>query len=403
MSWHAHGVIPGLDLELAIRFDGTNWDDVTTDLRSATTTISRSRSLGTFPPGTASFNLDNRAGKYAPLNTSSPYNGEVLPGRHIRLRARYNSVIYDVWYGLVRNWGDSYPQAKDGIATVEAVQPSVLLSSYRGPANATPVGDDELSGARVSRVLTAAGWTLGTSVDAGIVRLQATDLTSDALSEITAAVSTEFGAFWCNGAGAAVFEHRHALSINSRSTTSQVTFGNGGGAEVPYLVDPGPVMSSGLDLVVNQFTAGTSGSALRYTEVDAGSVSALGATFADADTSLINSTVGTDYAQGNAVGMVYVYADPYQHPTSIVLRPAGAAAVSWPQALGRLIRDRVTVKVPTPWGTTYSCPVWVAGVSHAISPGDWVTTFEFDPANALTSTGFGVVGSAVVGTTKVAY
>lgn len=233
MTWHAVPWAPGLDIELAVRFDGTNWEDVTTDLRTFTTSVSRSRALGVYPPGTASFNLNNRHGNYAPLNTSGPHYGEILPGRHIRFRTRYGGDEFDVWYGIVKDWGDAYPQAKDGIATIAASQPTYLLSSWEGPASIVEVGEGELTGERINRVLTASGFPMASSVDAGIFRMQATTLTADGFSLVSEAVDLEMGALWCGPNGYLYFEHRHALALNVRSTNSQVTFGNGGGAEVP--------------------------------------------------------------------------------------------------------------------------------------------------------------------------
>lgn len=400
MSWHSVGWASGLEIELAIRFDGSSWDDVTDDLRSFSCSISRSRALGVFPPGTATFNLDNRSGDYTPLNGSSPYAGDIYPGRHIRFKARYSATDYDVWYGIVDDWGDSYPQARDGIATVSATQPSRLLAENRSTSFAE-VGADELSGSRVSRVLTAAGWPLSSTVAAGITRLQATTLEADFLSELQRAVDVEMGAFWCEPDGSVTFEGRHDLVHNTRSNTSQVTFGNGGGAEVPYLADPTPPLSSGLDLVINQATITYAGGS-PYSHTDASSVSTLELTRALSET-LYGSTAGPNYAEGNARGVVYRYALPYQHPSQITLRPAGRPSVAWAQALGRRIRDKATVKVPTPWGVTYSCPVWLVGVTHAGQPGDWTTTFEFEPADALASTGFAKWGTGVWGTFKWAY
>ena len=72
------------------------------------------------------------------------------------MRAKYSATEYDVWYGIVEDWGDSYPQAKDGISTVTAYQPSRLLAGYRGDTGSALVGVGELTSARVSRILTAA-------------------------------------------------------------------------------------------------------------------------------------------------------------------------------------------------------------------------------------------------------
>lgn len=386
----------GLEMELSIRFSGSTWTEVSDYVRALSTDISRSRALsGSFPPGSGSFTLDNRDGRFSPRNTSGPHFGNVLPGRHIRLKMKYGATTYSTWYGIIEGWGDSYPQAKDGLAVVTAKQSSTLLARDRGAAGSPIVGVGEFAGARVSRILTARGWTLGSTIGAAAVPLQGSDLTGDGLSEISKAVDAEFGAFWCEFDGTVVFEGRNALATSTRSNTSQVTFGNSGGAEVPYLASPEPELSSGLDLVINQATRGNSGGQ-QWTVQNSGSIAALGGTYADSDTSL-NGELDA-YSLANATAITTYLGSPYQHPRSISIRPLADATLAMPQVFGRRIRDRVTVKVPTPWGTTYSIACWIAGISHQATPGDWVTTFQFDPAEVLNGVAWNVWGTGVWGT-----
>ena len=376
-TFHTLAAVPGTSVEIGVRFDGGTWVDISTDVRSFTTTISRSRTLGMFPPGTATFNLDNRTGKYTPLNSSSPYYGTILPGRHVRMRAKYSATEYDVWYGIVEDWGDSYPQAKDGIATVTAYQPSRLLAGYRGDTGSALVGVGELTSARVSRILTAAGWSLGSTVETGLATMQGSDLTSDALTGITDAVEVELGAFWIDPNGSAQFESRYALEANSRSNSSQATFGP---ADVPYLTEPGPQMSSGLDLVINKATRSNTGG-YAFTSTNSTSVALIGQTVASSDTSLKGAEDA--WAAGNAQAATLIYGTPVQHPTRISLRPTSSTTA--PQCLGRRIRDLVTVKVPVPWSATLTSLVFIVGISHSASPQTgWVTTFEFEPATVYT-------------------
>ena len=355
MSWHAIPVVPGLDAELSIRFDGTNWVDVTPDLRTFSTDIPRSRVVGMWSPGKASFSLDNRTGKYTPLNTSGAYYGDLLPGRHIRYRERFASVVYDVWYGIIEDWGDQYPQARDGIATVSAYQPTALLARfYQEPR--TPVGEGEAAGARIGRILTAAAWPLGSSLADGLAPLQALAWGHDALTAVDSAVRTDLGGAWCDTDGDLVFEDRYSLVNNTRSNTSQATFGPG---NVRYHGEP--TMSSGLDLTINQYIAANVGQSARVS-INTTSVANLDQTFAASDLRLI----GTDpnFAEGNAEAMTRLYANPLQHPRSIRLILA-ANSTEPPQALGRRIRDKVTVIVPTPWGTSITSTAWVVGISHS--------------------------------------
>jgi hypothetical protein len=385
----------GLELELSIRFSGSTWTEVTTYVRALDTDISASRALSSsFPPGRASFTLDNRDGRFTPLYASGPHFGNIFPGRHIRLKAKYGATTYDVWYGVIEDWGDASPQARDGLATITAVQSSALLARSRGAAGSPVVGAGEFAGERVSRVLTARGWTLGSTIGASAVPLIGSDLTKDGLSEINDAVEAEFGAFWCEPNGTVVFEGRNALATQSRSNTSQATFGPGGG-EIPYLADPEPELSSGLDLVVNDATRSNVGGQT-WTAQNSSSISSLGGTFSDSVLNMIGELDA--YSLANAVAVTTYLGMPYQHPRSISVRPISAPSTCFPQVFGRRIRDRVTIKVPTAQGTTHSIPCWLVGISHRGVPGDWVTTLTFDPATALNGVAWNVWGTGVWGT-----
>lgn len=85
------------------------WIDISPYLRSFSTKRGRNRDLDQIEAGTATIVLRNDDRRFDPENTSSPYYPNVLPMRHIRLRAVYSSVTYDLWRGFVDGWPQSWP------------------------------------------------------------------------------------------------------------------------------------------------------------------------------------------------------------------------------------------------------------------------------------------------------
>lgn len=67
------------------------------------------------------------------------YFGQLTPGTPIRVRAIYDAVTYDVWYGYVRRYPQTYPgTGTDSVARIEAVDALGWLLEQ--PAPETPFG-----------------------------------------------------------------------------------------------------------------------------------------------------------------------------------------------------------------------------------------------------------------------
>lgn len=97
------------------------WTDVTKYVRSVTTKRGRQHELDVVAAGTAVVDLDNRDGRFRPLNTAGAYSPDVVPGVPVRFRARYDSTDYDVWRGFVESWPQTYPGKLDAVARASCV------------------------------------------------------------------------------------------------------------------------------------------------------------------------------------------------------------------------------------------------------------------------------------------
>lgn len=119
---------PTLKVEIAFDSDpltaSPTWTDVTSYVRNSPgVRISRGRptELDTFAAGQCSFTLDNRDARFSPLNSSSTYNGKLLPGKQVRITGSYGGTDYRLFRGFITGWPQRYSQGKkDAIVPIVA-------------------------------------------------------------------------------------------------------------------------------------------------------------------------------------------------------------------------------------------------------------------------------------------
>lgn len=394
MSWHSVPWASGLSLDVSIRFSGSTWTDVTDDVISFGTSHMRSGRDPVWPAGQLKLTLKNPSNDYTPSNSGGPYYGDLIPGKAIRIRAKYGSIEYDVGFWIIDDWFGTpvftQPAVSGGweTATVTALQPISELASWRQAAVTSPVGAGELSSERVARILTAAGWSFG-SVVSGRCQVQGLLWDADALSLLRSTLKAEGGYAWCDGTGRVVVKDRHLLA-SSTSRVAQATFGTGVG-QIPYLADPPPVLSSGIDQVSTRVERGNVGDVSSLYEDSTGMDGRL---IWDSDVALI----ATDRQRTIALAEreLLIHAHPIEHPQGVTLLPSTAAG--WDAALSLEPMERVDVAVPRADGTTSTFPCWLRGVSHAANPGQWRTSLHFSPIRPDALASWGTWGSGVWGT-----
>lgn len=351
------------------------WTDVSGYVRRVSTDRQFSRGVQAWQGGTATVELDNRDGRFSPANLTGPYVSsgvtQVRPLRPIRIYASYASVTYDLYRGYVQEWREGWSVNAagkgDAISTLTCADEFSQLAAVDG-MEVTPVGAGETTGARVHRVLDAAGHTGDRIIDVGENTVQATTLDAATLAELETVVDAEGGGLYVDAAGAIVFEGRTALIEQARSLTSQATFGDSGtdlrysSAEVAY----------DSDLVVN-WAAYTREGGTTQSVFDATSRALYGGR-RDTRTGLICETDAQ--ALTLAQWSVQQYKDPEYRVASITIKPRRTPATLFPQALGRAVRDQITVKRNPPGGYEIDRACHIAGIAHDITPDDWSTTFQ---------------------------
>ena len=362
-------------------------------IQSVTITRPSTRQQGplvTYDAGTCTVTLANSDGRFSPENLAGPYVtggvSQIRPMVPLRVRATWAAVTYDLFSGYVRSW--TPPTALNGPDydyTVAAAQdPFCILEGVTLPA-AGAVGAGELSGARVRRILTAAGWydaaQGGSVLDAGQSAVQAATFGDTALNLLRTAAQSEIGDLYCDGAGRVVFRDRDAPMTATRSSTVQGVFGD----------MPG--------------TAQTAGPELPYEDL----------TRPDDDTMLANDIQATiagsnNMQQAKDAASIAKYLFPRSYPATGLILQNDSDALNWatyvlsisrgdesrfdqltlsgdtdpanlyPHLLGRDIGDRIQVWRRPPGTAPITKDCFIRSVTHTITVDRWETVWGLQNA-----------------------
>lgn len=240
----------------------------------------------------------------------------------------------------------------------------------------------ESSADRVDWLLAAAGMTdpallnLSTTVSSFLGPATGGGTWASQLKQVDAA---EAGLLYVDGDGAATFITRVDLSTGARFTTSQATFGEESG-EVAY--SDIEVSAADIDDVVNVATVSiASGAAGSYR--DETSIALYGQSTVSTSAPLAS----TGEAANLARHLVGLRAHPGVRVRRLELTPRSDPATMYPQALGRLIGDRITVRrrptdtlIPSTPTPEIDVDVRIEGIRHSVTPDNWVTSFVTAPA-----------------------
>lgn len=369
---------------------GDTWADITGWMQSLTITRSSTREQGpviTYEGGTLAMVLDNSDARFTPENLSGPYVAagltQVRPMIPVRARAVWAGVTYPLWRGFAQSWDPVDDQAPDyATVTLTAADGFLILAGAALAATAAP---QEASGARVNRILAAAGWydaARGLSaISPGASAVQGATLSGAALDLLKVTAASEIGALYCDEAGAVTFGGRHDVLTDPRSATVQAVFGDrpgtagADGTELYYSAVTRPAA----DLTIANDIQATSAGGTMQEAADAASVARylFKRTYARSDLILTSDTETLNWAQYVA----YITAAGNPEFDEIVLIPAADPGNLWPQALGRQIGDRIQAwRRPPGMASPITRDCLIRGITHQITAGEWTTTWQLQDA-----------------------
>lgn len=288
----------------------------------------------------------------------APYYPNVKPMRRVRCRATYSATTYPIYYGYLDDPTLQYDGPGDAVLNVSATDGFKVL------ANKLISGDfpAQRSDLRVAAILDAAGWPAALrSLATGVSFLDPITLDKvSALEHIQQVADSESGRFFMDASGNAKFIDRHAAYL----TTSSATFGE---SEILYR----DVVFGGSDqLIYNEIICQRTDGEAR-SAVDATSQAA----FLTRSLSHTGLLIDNDNESENKADFELALFKDF-HPRIVALLLDGTADPGnvWPQALGRELGDRLTVrKRPPGGGALIEQESFIEGIEHSVGVGTWDT------------------------------
>ena len=186
---------------------GTVFYDVTEKVRSVTVRRGKNRQLDTYDAGLANIVFDNNDRTFDPEYVASPYFGQIIPRRAVRISSA-NQIVFT---GTVDDWNLAY--TVDGYSEASAACSdafSLLNNQIISAGTATP----QLPGARIVSVLDQAtvDWPEEKRViETGTIELGADVVAADtnALQYLRNIAATETGKIFIDKEGDLVFADRN--------------------------------------------------------------------------------------------------------------------------------------------------------------------------------------------------
>lgn len=271
------GVLDNTTYTLALAFT-----DITEYVFSVGVKRGRNRDLSRFSAGSMTVQLRNNDRTFDPLNTASPFYGQILPRR--RMRVWVDQII--TYVGFIEFWDFSYDVSGESLVSVSVNDAFTVLAQQELIEAAV---SEQLTGARVNTILNNSGvaWsTADRDVDTGYSTLAAGTATGNALQYLQTVETSENGLLFIGKAGDVVFRGRNVTP----NTVGILEFADDG-TGIPYVEAN---VNYGTDLMVNRAVVEYPGGTAIATNDP--SIASYGIIEETLDTLLSSSTQAQDFA-----------------------------------------------------------------------------------------------------------
>lgn len=382
-------------------FDSPDWEDVSADIMSISIRRGRQYEMSRFEAGTAVIRLKNTSGNYWPNNIAGAFYPDIKPYKRFQIRKTYGdpAVSYTLFTGFVEQWKPGWVlhPITGAYMDVSLVDLFRSLSRLETDADGYP---QELTGTRVSRVLTALDWT-GSDIDAGEVQCAAinaippaVEYMVNALEHLQSVAELENGQLYVAADGDVQFEDRYHRMTDH--ITPVATFGDGVGDMPIYSYD----LSYDDEHIWNEVKVSPDDGETWQTVSNAVSISDYGKR-----TLLIQAPAISDAdALALAQHLLNRYAQPYLVAKSITIKTGADPTNLCPKAWGYDISDCIAVRLTE---ADIFQNMWIDSIEHdwvATQPENWTTRWGLSIASGyqywlLENAVYGKLGT----TTKLGY
>ena len=359
--------------------------------------IRRGRNLyaDQFEAGTCTVRVYDPNGDWNPENPASPYFGKLQPLRKLRVSATYLGTTYYLFSGYTSKYLYTYPKGQE-IGYVDIVcEDAFRIFNMAAVSTVTSATAGQSTGTRIGKILDMVSWpSTMRSIETGQNTCQADPSTVRSVLDACKRVeSTEYGAFYIDTEGDAVFLERNTVT---KSFGDAPTVFNQDGTGINYA---NLKFSFDDKLIVNQATAqNVGGTQQTYTDLNS------------VDQYFIHSVRMTDLllqTDAEALALATAYVNAHKE-TSIridemtldLTTPNYSAGVIAGLSLDYF--DVVQISNNQQGGSTLTKTLQIMGVSHDITPNTWQARFS---TQEPIIDGF-ILGSSVsgiIGTSVLAY
>ena len=408
--------IGGGILQVDVKWDGTNWTDVTADIRYLSMSSPQRSGTGlVFQPGSLTMTMNDRVRKYDTNYASSSLYPNVKPGKQVRVRVTPPSgSATAVWgVGFIDRFTYDYnPSNKDATCTITCVDALSRCATNEVAAGATPaIGSLDTPQQRMVVVLDNAFSTgdvqRGTDYAAQYSSRVSTtwDATRshnvlDELQRLSALEQGPLVSYPDASLSTVEILPRYWFRTRSSSATVQDSFGTGYypilTPEVRYNADGLVTSASASDEIGNTTVT-----------VNAAAVTTYGARPPTASLDALPSAC-PEILSG-VTGLVVGVNSADQFALSRLQITPGANSSLWGVLANRKLLDRVYVTyTPVGVGGAIALDYFIDGITHEVRPAEWVTTWSLQPAAPYDApagaAGWFKIGTSLVGSTaKIGY
>jgi hypothetical protein len=340
---------------------GISFTDITSRVTGLSLSRGKNRDLDRFNAGTLSVTVNNEDRAFDPLYTSSPFYGDIVPRRDVRVLANGTVVQY---VGKILDWNFDFEPNGRQSASLEAADGFTFLAQQElTPGTAVA----QLTGARVEAVLSqpSVDWPVADRViDAGNSDLGADVFDGNVLSYLQKVEQSEAGLLFIDKSGRVAFVDRLTTP-----TVDNVTVFADDGSGIPFAP---AALDYGTEQLHNQIVVTSPGS----TAVASGALSQTRYGIAELTVDTLIDDV--DEVQGLADLLLSRFSEPQLRFQAIRVDVDKITAPQRAEVFALEIGDVAQVKL-TPGNPPVGAKVERYGqiiqIAHDVSPGSHQVTF----------------------------
>lgn len=368
---------------VSYRLAGPIWIDITSKVAAVNIKRGKNRELERYNAGNASIVLHNEDRTFDPLNASSPYVGNIIPRRAVRV----STSGYTQFTGVIEDWNLDYDVSGKSTASIIAADAFTLIAQQSLTAGTATT---QTTGERINAVLSmpSVAWPLTQrNIDTGSSQVGADVWTADdsALSYMQSVEASEQGQLFMDRNGYVRFING---SVTPTSELASVLFTDEGDG-IPYT---SATISYGTELLYNSVTVTAPGYTAQANNTE--SQALYGITTTDVDTLLSTANAVTSLSQY----WVAKYGEPEYRFQDLVVSLDGLTGEQTIAALNIELGDIVRVTfTPNGIGDAIARYAQVNKIEHSISADRHEVTYGFGSLQfaflVLNDSGFGILDS----------